>query len=165
MAIGPAKDWTPRFVTVPGKDRGEIQDVDPAPAQFPIEFLQKWSGIIWTDRAWESQFVRIDGGFRRDRHEQQLDPALAQLPMKIDDRRNRIGPFRLVCAIRFSRRVSPETSLGQKAEIAGEKQPAIGAPGRTGIFFLERRHFPRQIAPKRLLIVRKRNLRAERAVD
>ncbi len=83
-------------------------------------------------------FLRINCCLRRDRHQQQVDSALFQLIMKVDNRRNRISRFGFMCPADFRRVSAPELADREKSNIAGKKKPAIHARDHCRVFAFSR---------------------------
>src|SRR5206468_525669 len=119
MRIRLAKNRAVLAGTVLDEDWRKIDYVNFAFPQFVIKSRKEWSRRFTMQIDVWQNFLRINRCLRRDRHQQQVDPALFQLFMKVNNRRNWISRFRLMCPAHFGRVSAPELADREKSNIAG----------------------------------------------
>ena len=158
MAVGLAKNGAARVVAVLDEERAQIEHVDPGPAQLIVKTMQHRRRIGRPHVEARDNFLGINRGLRRNRNDEQLDPARFQLLLKIENRGNRILQFRFVGAADLRRVVAPETTERKQPQLAAEKQPAIHTGAGRGVFLFEVLDGCRQLGRELLLRVRERSL-------
>src|SRR5206468_12997183 len=138
VRIGFAKNRTMFAGTVLEEDWRKIDYVNFAFPELVIKSRKVRSRRFTMKIDVGQNFLRVNCCLWRDRHQQQVDSALLQLIMKVDNRRNRISRFGFVCPADFRRVSAPELADGEKSNIAGKKKPAICARNHCRAFTFSR---------------------------
>ena len=115
--------------TILQEEQGQIENGNAFLPQQPIKLLccgvDSHRRFFPGNRQCLGEEIGIDDAFGRNGHHQQLDAHLLQLPVKIDDRRERICEFWFGCLADLGRRLPPEGSCRHETELRAKEKPPL----------------------------------------